>query len=201
MAKVHPKAKENIDAYIEKQDPSIGKNLIELRQFILSLHDGIEEDWKWGAPSFAYKGLICWMVSFKEFIGLNFYKGSLIEDYNGLYESKGIDDKNNRLIYFPHGSKPDLDAIRPYIIEAIRLNENNIKPKAIRKELKLPDYFVEALNANPVAKKKYESLTYSKKKDYVDWLSSAKREETRNKRLEQAMSYIENDIDRHAKYR
>lgn len=201
MAKVHPNAKENTDAYIDKQDSSIGENLSELRQFILSLHNGIEEDWKWGAPSFAYNGLICWMVSFKDFIGLNFYKGSLIEDYNGLFESRGVDDKNNRLIYFYHGTKPDLEAVRPYIIEAIRLNEKGLKPKPIRKELILPDFFSSALNSNKTAKSKFEALSYSKKKDYIDWLSSAKRQETRLKRLEQAMSFIENDIDRHAKYR
>tara|TARA_B100001123_G_C14998573_1_gene902566 strand:+ start:472 stop:657 length:186 start_codon:yes stop_codon:yes gene_type:complete len=34
----------------------------------------IVEDWKWNAPNFHNKGMVCWLASFKHHVGLNFLK-------------------------------------------------------------------------------------------------------------------------------
>jgi uncharacterized protein YdeI (YjbR/CyaY-like superfamily) len=94
-----------------------------------------------------------------------------------------------------------------YIKEAMRLNDEGIKlpPKnkaseAAKKELVVPDYFIKALSKNKAAKKVFDEFSYSKKKDYVEWLTEAKTEATRDKRMETALEWIAEGKSRHWKY-
>ena len=59
-----------------------------------------------------------------------------------------------------------------------------------QKELIVPDYFVKALAKNKKAKQVFENFTPSHKKEYLMWITEAKTEETRNKRMETALEWI-----------
>ncbi|HLT33235.1 MAG TPA: YdeI/OmpD-associated family protein [Aquaticitalea sp.] len=198
---IDPKASEKIDRYIDSLDGSDQKMMKKLREIILSSDPKIVEDWKWGAPNFNVCGMVCWLVAFKEHIGINFFKGSLIKDQFKLFDKTGAEDKNNRIIKFSVEDEIDEDKLKYYLFEAIRLNKDGIKPKPIRKELVEPDFFKKALDSNPEIRQKYDALAYSHKKEYIEWLSSAKREETQQNRLEKALEYIRTGVDRHAKYK
>ena len=79
--------------------------------------------------------------------------------------------------------------------EAATLNEQGIKSptrskaKANRK-LVVPDYFLSALRKNPQALKTFDAFSFTNKREYVDWVSQVKREETRKRRLETAMAWM-----------
>jgi hypothetical protein len=53
------------------------------------------------------------------------------------------------------------------------------------REVEVPEDMQAELNKNPKAKAAFEKLAYSHKKEYVRWISEAKKDETRLKRLQQ----------------
>jgi uncharacterized protein YdeI (YjbR/CyaY-like superfamily) len=75
------------------------------------------------------------------------------------------------------------------------LNEMGIKlerPKSDKpKEIKTPDYFIEALAGNPKAKEVFESKSPSFRKNYLIWITDAKTADTRQKRIAQSLEWIE----------
>jgi len=92
-----------------------------------------------------------------------------------------------------------------YIKEAMKLNELGVKLPARgrsteKKELVIPDQFTKALNKNKKAFKAFNDFSYSHKKEYVEWITEAKTEETRNKRMLSAIEMLEEGKSRHWKY-
>ena len=66
--------------------------------------------------------------------------------------------------------------------------------KEIRNKIELPEEFKEKLMANNDAYKFYESLSYSQQRKYFQWITSAKKEETKVKRMEEALEKLANKI-------
>ena len=75
-----------------------------------------------------------------------------------------------------------------YVKQAVQLNEQGVKlprpekPKAVRK-LVVPPTLVEALKRNKKAQQTFENFSPSHKREYIEWITEAKREETRLQRL------------------
>jgi uncharacterized protein YdeI (YjbR/CyaY-like superfamily) len=96
--------------------------------------------------------------------------------------------------------------ITSYIKEAMELNDKGIKllPKPTspeRKELIIPDYFLATLKKNKMAMEVFESLSYSHKKEYVEWVTEAKTAVTREKRLAQSIEMLAAGKGRNDKYK
>ena len=87
----------------------------------------------------------------------------------------------------------------------MKLNEQGVplpsksKP-AKKKELVVPDYFMKNLIKNKKALKTFETFSYSNKKEYVEWVTSAKTEVTRAKRLTDAVLWMSEGKIRNWKY-
>jgi len=60
-----------------------------------------------------------------------------------------------------------------------------------KRELDIPPFFKEALAKNKKASDYFNTLASTHKRHFVGWVSNAKREETRIKRLAEALSYLE----------
>ena len=96
-----------------------------------------------------------------------------------------------------HGNVSELPPDRvllAYIKEAVRLNEEGIKipkprPKA-KKGLVVPNDLISALKKNKKALSTFEDFSYSHKKEYVEWISGAKQEATRARRLATALEWL-----------
>jgi len=91
-----------------------------------------------------------------------------------------------------------------YIKKAVELNEGGVKKPAAKsgskKKLVVPAYFRVALKKNKKAKTAFENFSYSHKKEYIDWITEAKREETRAKRIETAIAWLATGKSRNWKY-
>lgn len=59
----------------------------------------------------------------------------------------------------------------------------------VRQIIPPPD-FANALEANPIAKEAFEALAYSHRKEYVEWIESAKKESTRQNRIQRAVELL-----------
>jgi len=64
----------------------------------------------------------------------------------------------------------------------------------------VPDDLMAALKKNQQAQDAFENLSYSHKKEYVEWITEAKREETRLKRMATALEWMAKGKPRHWKY-
>jgi uncharacterized protein YdeI (YjbR/CyaY-like superfamily) len=199
-----PKKDARVDGYIAKSADFAKPILKHLRSLVHTACPDVEETIKWGMPSFAYKGILCGMAAFKEHCAFGAWKHSLIKTDLGTNhkedEAMGRLGRITSLDDLPSDSK-----LLAYIKEAVRLNKEGIKvekPKrsAVRKELVVPDYFSAALKRNKKALKTFEDFSYSHKKEYVEWVTEAKREETRAQRIETTIGWLAEGKSRNWKY-
>ncbi len=199
-----PKKDPRIDAYIAKSADFAKPILKHLRKLVHTACPKVEETLKWSMPAFTYKGILCGMAAFKEHCTFGAWKHSLIKTDLGASEKK--DEAMGQLGRITSLNDLPSDAkLLAYLKEAVRLNEEGIKaekPKrsAVKKELIVPDYFSVALKRNKKAFETFESFSYSHKKEYVEWVTEAKREETRAQRIETSIAWLAEGKARNWKY-
>ena len=202
MAKKNPK----IDAYIAKAADFAKPVLIHLRKLVHQACPDVEENLKWGMPSFEYKGLLCGFASFKQHCTFGFWKASLMKDAKVLLgnESRAAMGNLGRITSMKDLPKDSI--ITGWIKEAMKLNDAGIKvtkakpQKYDKNELLIPKYFTDAVKKNKNALATFEKFSYSARKEYVEWITGAKSEDTRNSRMEQAIEWMAEGKPRHWKY-
>jgi uncharacterized protein YdeI (YjbR/CyaY-like superfamily) len=193
-----------VDAYIEKAQPFAKPILVHLRTVVHSACPGVEETMKWSHPHFDYKGIFCAMTAFKQHCGFGFWKGSLLRGrVKGMpatpEEGVGQFGRITSLADLP--SEKTLKAI---VKAAAKLNDDNVvvprrKPKP-KPPLKVPAYFTAALKKNKKASAAFDAFPPSHRRDYVEWVTEAKTEETRDRRLATSMEWIAEGKGRNWKY-
>jgi hypothetical protein len=78
-----------VDTFIDDLDNPLKKLWEEIRTIILNTDAKIEEDIKWGAPTFIYKGnLATFNPRAKKFVNLTFHTGALINDPDRVLEGE-----------------------------------------------------------------------------------------------------------------
>ena len=92
-----------------------------------------------------------------------------------------------------------------YIEEAVLLNEQGVKiprPKLNKaeKEIVIPEYFMAAIGRSKKALATFQNFSYSNRRDYVEWVTVAKREATRDQRLATAVDWMSQGKPRNWKY-
>ena len=196
-----PNKDPRVDAYIEKSANFDKPVLTHLRKLVHKASPKISETVKWGMPAFEYKGIVCGIAAFKEHCTFGFWKHSLL-DYNGFSTEKTAMGSFGRIT-----SKKDLpsdDTIVKLVQRAVELNENGVKvakPKpAAKKELVVPNYLTDALKKNKADQKTFENFPPSCKKEYVEWITEAKTEPTREKRLATTIEWLSEGKRRNWKY-
>jgi uncharacterized protein YdeI (YjbR/CyaY-like superfamily) len=191
-----------IDAYIANSADFAKPILDHIRKLVHDTCPDVEETLKWRSPHFMYKGMLCGMASFKNHCAFGFWKGAMIlrKDDQKTEEAMGQFGKITDVSDLPKD-----EILVHYIREAIKLNDAGVKLPAKskskeRRELNIPDYFTAALRKNKKAWTTFESFSPSNKKEYVEWMTEAKSEETRKKRLETAIDWISQGKVRNWKY-
>jgi uncharacterized protein YdeI (YjbR/CyaY-like superfamily) len=194
-----------VDEYIAKSEAFAKPVLAHWRELIHDTCPDVEEAIKWGFPHFDYKGdFMCVIAAYKNHCSLSFLKAELMSDPR-LKESKTLKPIQRFL-----GKVTNLDELPPdgefidLLKEAMVLNEKGIKviaPKSDKpKVLEMPDYFSAQLAVNAKAKEVFENKSDSFRKDYIIWISDAKTEATRQKRMEEAIGWITEGKGRFWKY-
>ena len=195
-----------IDAYILKSAAFARPILIYIRELVHVVCPDVEEKMKWSFPHFDYKGeMMCSMAAFKQHAAMSFWKAALMKDA-ALLETARSEEAMGHLGRIT--SLKDLPAdkkLAGYIREAMKLNElgkklpSKTKPSE-KKELEVPEYFIKVLKKNKKALQTFQVFSFSHKKEYVTWITEAKTEETRNKRMDTAVEWMEEGKGRHWKY-
>jgi hypothetical protein len=193
-----------VDAYIAKAQPFAQPILRHLRSVVHSACPGVQETMKWSFPHFDYKGIFCAMAGFKEHCTFGFWKGSLLRESvkampSGVEKAMGQFGRIAALADLP--SEKTLTAI---VQAAAKLNDENVvvprrkaKPKP---PLRVPAYFAAALKKNKKAIAAFDAFPPSHRRDYVEWVTEAKTEETRDRRLATAVEWIAEGKGRNWRY-
>ncbi len=194
-----------IDLYIYNAADFARPILLHLRELVHAACPDVQETIKWSFASFDYKGPMCSMASFKQHCAFGFWKASLMKDKslvsNAESESAmGHYGKITSLKDLPSDKK-----IIAHIKEAMMLNEKGIKlpPKKItaaKKEVVVPDYFLKQLQKNKKAFTTFNNFSLSHKREYVEWITEAKTDETKNRRMKSAIEWISEGKSRNWKY-
>ena len=150
-----------IDAYISKK-PDFAKPVLEhLRERIHKYCPETEENIKWGAPSFEYKGMLCGFAAFKNHAAFWFRKAALMKDHSVLLDRKSKTAMGNLGKITSVKDLPKDSQLNKWIKEAKKLNDMGIKldkkvnPKHRKKIYKLPAYFRIELEKKQKSKTKF----------------------------------------------
>ena len=194
-----PKTDKRIDAYIENAADFAQPILTRVRQIVHEACPEVEETLKWGHPSFMYHGIMCGMASFKEYCAFHFWKGALI------IENAASDQMWGQLGRLAKVSDlPPKKVLVGYVKKAMELNEEGTKfprrPVKPKKELVMPEQFMAAIKKNKKALAGFEAFSPSNKRDYIEWITDAKGEDTRDRRIAQAVEWMAEGKPRNWKY-
>lgn len=193
-----------IDGYIAAA-PEYSRPILEkIREAFHAGCPEIEERLKWGVPSFEYKGLLGGMAAFKKHVSVGFWKSRLIEDFHQLFSGKPRASMFGTRIE-SLAALPPKRVLVAYVKEAKRLNDEGVKePKLARpkrtQRVVVPVDLKQALAANKKAQATFTGFPPSARRDYVEWLTEAKRDDTRAKRLRTAVEWLAQGKRRNWKY-
>jgi len=197
MSKPDPR----IDVYITRSADFAKPILTRIRKLIHAVCPEVTEAIKWGMPFYEHKGILITTPAFKKHCSLIFWKGRLI--FKEFSAKDNPRKKFRRLT--SNDDLPDDKILAGYIKQAVALNEAGIKPPRAKPKAKarlvMPDYFMAVLRKNQKALDVFENFSPSCRREYVEWIVEAKREETRSKRIETAIEWIAAGKSLHWKYR
>ena len=200
MEKYSPK----IDTYIEKSQDFAKPILHYIRETVHEFCPDAEETMKWSFPHFIYKGKnLCAMASFKQHCTFGFW---LEKEMKTMQEMTQNIEKNSMFSLGKITAMEDLPSkpqLKKAIKEAMELTDMGVimkKAPPSKTEMEVPDDFQSALDSRPETLEIFEKASPSFRKEYIAWITEAKTEATRNKRLEQSLEWIAEGKGRNWKY-
>ena len=179
-----------VDQYLSTVD-KWQDELSTLRTIILEC--GLIEELKWGTPCYSWQDAnIVIIGGLKDCCVLSFFKGSLLDNANGLLEKPGENTRTVRLIRFTNVREISklAAALKAYIYEAIEVERAGLKVHFKKAPEPIPEEFQKKLDKTPALKKAFFALTPSRQRAYILYFSGAKQSRTRESRVEKCIPQI-----------
>jgi uncharacterized protein YdeI (YjbR/CyaY-like superfamily) len=195
-----PKTDKRIDDYIAKAPDYAKPILTKVRTMVHEAAPDCEETLKWSHPTFVQNGILCGMAAFKEYCTVHFWKSSLIfHEGAPTGDDTGPMDKLTSVKDLPAKS-----TFARYVKRAIELNASGATvpraPTKPKKALVMPDTFRTAIDKNAKARRAYEAFSPSHQREYIEWITDAKQDATRDRRIAQAVEWLAEGKPRNWKY-
>ena len=190
-----------VDAYIEAAADFAQPVLQHLREQMHQACPDVRETMNWSMPFFVTAGRnLAFMAAFKAHCGFGFWHGDAV---TGKDKGGGI-GQFGRLTRIADLPKPA--ELRQLIKKATALNAAGAKPARLARPAAqkaapvIPEDLASALAVNEEASRHFSAMATSHQREYIDWIVDAKREETRHKRLTQAIEWLSEGKSRNWKY-
>lgn len=161
----------------------------------------LEETTKWGGTVYTYNNKnIVGIGGFKSYFGLWFFNGAFLKDPYKVLVSGG--EKTKAQLQWRFNSMKDIDEkkILNYILEAIELEKEGKTHKPEKTPLIISSYFQDFLDSENLAPA-FEKFNLTKKKEFVEYIDTAKQEKTKQSRLEKIKPLILDGKGLNDKYR
>ena len=206
-----PNLNSKVDAYIAKAQPFAQPILTHIRKLVHKGCPQIEETIKWSRPFFEYKGnILCNMAAFKEHCSMGFWGQEIA---GVLREAKLVNDGDGMGTFGKITRAQDLPADKDIVgwvkqaagfVDAgtytSPISARRTVAKPARPELETPAELAAALKKSKKAAAVFAQFSPSCKREYIEWIAEAKRAETREKRVAQAVEWIAEGKQRNWKY-
>ena len=189
-----------VDAYIAKAADFAKPILEEIRARVHAACPAVEETIKWSVPAFEYKGPFCGMAAFRKHCIFGFWKSPLVLGESG----PGDNPMGSREKLTSVKDLPPTSEFRASMKKAMELNDQGVKvPRAARApkmEIEVPACFAAAVKRNKKAQATFDRFSPSHRREYLEWITEAKTEATRNRRVTQAIEWMAEGKPRNWKY-
>ena len=180
----------SVDEFIETSPEHYRAALILLREILNG--SGLEESVKWGMPVYTLNNKnVVGIGYFQSYFGLWFFQGIFLPDNSKvLINAQEGKTQAMRQWRFESIDQINVDLVKVYIQDAIQNQKDGKEFKPTKKPLIIPDTLKEVLNSMDGLGTAFENLSLTMKREYAEYIDSAKRENTQKKRLEKIIPMI-----------
>ena len=186
-------------------NPSFIVGVYKLRE--LALAAGLKETYKWKMPVYMHNGKnLVSIGTFKNHFGMWFFNGTLLSDPDQILENaQEGKTKYMRHVKFTSNDQVDSDQISLYLKEAINISHAD-KPKVSAsapssRPIIIPVELSEKIQNDPDFKASWDNLAQGKKREFADYILEAKRQTTKDRRMDKIRPLISKGIGLNDKYR
>ena len=186
-----------VDAYIASAAPFAQPLLAILRERLHAASPTFVETIRWGMPTLLHEGrMLAHAAAFKRHVALVFRDADAVGE-----AASGAMGQFGRLTRIEE--LPDAATIAAIVQRSIARMAMPAapRPRTPRAVPVLPDAFAAALRAQPAAQAGFDALAPGQRRDYVEWIADARREDTRQRRIAQALEWLAQGLPRDWKYR
>ena len=194
-----------VDAYIAGAKPFARPILARVRDAVHAGCPAVAETIKWGMPFFEYKGLMCYMAAFKAHAAFGFYR------HAALVKEARLRVRFDRSAMGSFGRLASLDELPPrrvltaLVKLAMRLADERAEhpERAKRKPrpaIRPPAPFMAALRRNKKALATWRAFPPGHRREYLEWITEAKTQPTRERRIATAIEWLDEGKPRNWKY-
>lgn len=189
-----------IDAYIAKARPFARPILEKVRERVHTVVPEVDETLKWSMPAYTLGGKILLITAaFKAHAALNFWRGQELRGEQADADAMGQFGKLASVADLPPDS--ELDRLIRQAAEVAKSAPAPRKPKHAPKPApEMHPDFAAALGKAPKAKAALGAFPPSARRDYLEWISEAKQDATRQKRIATAIEWLSEGKRRNWKY-
>lgn len=186
-----------VDQYLANSPAFAQPILHHLRDLVHQACPDVVETMKWSRPAFLYGDKILFgMSAFQAHCAFGFWHPEmtkrLLKEGIAAHEGAGSLGRITQMTDLPS----DRDLLR-YMREALRFqkempakNGAQKRVAAPKTEVVVPDDLAAALANNEVAAQTFHAFSPSHRREYTNWITEAKREETRQKRISTAVTWL-----------
>jgi len=188
-----------VDAYIAKAAPFAQPLLAWMRDTTHGACADLTEDIKWGMPFFVFQGRpLAHMAAFKQHCAFGLWRGRDVVDNGKEGEAMGQFGRIVTLADLP-GPREFKALIKAAVAksEAGAAEPKVAKPRTAKPLPEMPADLAAALAKKPKALKQFEAFSPTHRRDYLDWVIEAQREETRTRRI---VEIVERLLDGQTRY-
>lgn len=186
-----------VDAYIRKAAPFAQPILSHIRTIVHEACPDAVETMKWSRPFFDFNGPLCGMAAFKAHCSLHFWKGGNIVSadvskegamgqFGRITSVKDLPPKQTLVAIVKKAAALNADGVRADWME----KRVAARASRVSKPIVVPDDLAAALKKNRKAQATFEAFSPSHRREYVEWIEGAKRQETRNRRVATAVAQM-----------
>ena len=191
-----------IDAYIAEAAPFARPILRHLRQVVHRACPEATEAIKWGSPFFLYRGrILCFTAAFKAHLAFGFWGPAMhkvLAADGHEKDGRGLLGRITRRQDLPPDKK-----LMGYVRQARELHDTGqaVRPKPKPKPaLPVPADLAAALRRSKQAAATWADFSPSCRREYIEWITEAKRPETREQRLLTTVEWVSSGKHRNWKY-
>ena len=165
----------------------------------------LKESIKWSAPTYDLKGKnILGLGAFKNHFCIWFFNGVFLKDEGKLLVNAQEKTKGLRQMRFTTIDDIDKHVVLAYIKEAIenqKLGKEIKMVKTTKKDVVIPTELKKELDKNPALLDAFKTFSPSKQREYCQHIDTAKRDATKQSRLEKIIPMIIKGVGLHDKYK